>query len=40
LSLEFVFEQKKMTQGSVAKKLPNGAQMTAGDIGIGKSSGG
>jgi len=29
-----------VTKGSVAQKLPSGAQMTAGDLGIGKSSGG
>jgi hypothetical protein len=29
-----------VTKGSVAKKLPNGGQMTAGDLGIGKNGGG
>lgn len=29
-----------ITKGSVAKTLPKGGQMTAGDIGIGKNSGG
>jgi hypothetical protein len=29
-----------VTKGSVAKALPNGGQITAGDLGIGKNSGG